>query len=155
MKNHCIAATILIASALAPLHADETKSFNRLKKTMPTITWSEKSIVIDIDCDEKKDYVFLAQKEKQVLVGVFLGNPQHKLESFNFNVNRGRQDGVCALPVRIEPESQDFDPMEEIGEIPGFVRSKYCLAFALVNEECDSFHFYWNHKTKLTEWWRL
>ncbi|MCE9633686.1 MAG: hypothetical protein K8Q92_05830 [Methylophilales bacterium] len=155
MKSYFIVFILLVTGTCTSLHADETKAFNRLTKATPTVAWPKKAIEIDIDCDGKKDYVFSAQTEKSVSVGVVLGNSKRKPESFTFDVNRDRQDAVCALPVRIEPEAQDFDPTEDIGEIPGFVRSKTCHAFALVNEECDSFHFYWNHSTKLIEWWRL
>ena len=111
-------------------------------------------LIVDIDCDGKPDKVSLSQSTESAKVRVIFGNRLHKPATFSFNASRGRPDAFCTLPVRVQAESLDYDPSEAVGKIPGFQRSKTCLAFALADDQCDSLHFYWNHKTKKLEWWR-
>jgi len=110
---------------------------------------------VDADCDGKPDQVFLSQDDRAASVRVVFGEVKRRPAQFRFEASRSSQDAVCTMPVHVESESLDYDPSKEgVGELPGFRRSKTCSAFALVDGECDSIHFYWNHKARRLQWWR-
>jgi len=114
------------------------------------------SISVDLDGDRKPDTVLLRQGANSVVVLVRFGDRSKKEEQFRFTVDPGREDAVCKLPVRLRIEPLDYDLTAALGEsLPGFVRSKSHNGFAIVDEACDSIHFFWNHRTKRLEWWRL
>lgn len=96
-----------------------------------------------------------SQDDRAVSVRVVFGEVKRRPAQFRFEASRSSQEAVCTTPVHVEPESLDHDPSKEgVGELPGFRRSKTCSAFALVDGECDSIHFYWNHKARRLQWWR-
>ncbi|MES2103165.1 MAG: hypothetical protein V4634_04040 [Pseudomonadota bacterium] len=109
---------------------------------------------VDIDCDGKPDKVFLSQSKTSVAVRVEFGVSSKKAARFQFDVAAGRQSAVCTIPVHLEVESLDYDPTDAVGPLPGFKSSKTCKSVALVDDECDSIHFFWNHKTRHLQWWR-
>ena len=144
--------------AVAPIHSGETTealALSRLKQHNPGLAWSSHPIQVDIDCDGKQDYVFLAQDAKSASVGVVLGRATSPITVRSFAVSSSDQDDLCAVPATIEPESLDYDPTDAVGELPGFARSKRCTAFVLSDGQCDPFHFFWNKKTGRLDWWRL
>lgn len=110
---------------------------------------------VDVDCDGKPDSVFLYQDERAASVRVVFGNTKRRPARFRFTLSPGSQGAVCKMPVRLDIESLDYDPSEEdVGELPGFSRSKTCVTFVLSDGECDSVHFYWNHNEHKLQWWR-
>lgn len=144
--------------AVAPSHPGETTeahALSRLKQHNARLAWSPKPIQVDIDCDGKQDYVFLAQDAESASVGVVLGREAASISVRRFAVSSSDQDDLCAVPATIEPESMDYDPTDAVGKLPGFVRSKQCTAFVLSDGQCDPFHFFWNKKTGRLDWWRL
>jgi hypothetical protein len=136
---------------------EETAAFERLKKIAPKADWAvEKALKVDIDCDGKRDYVFLSQNQKYAQIGLVLGRKDGQsvfIQKIPFN--KPNQDSLCEAPASIESESLDYDPTGAVGELPGFVPSKSCSSFILAGGECDVFHFFWNHKNNKPEWWRL
>jgi hypothetical protein len=107
-----------------------------------------------VDCDGKADRVSVSQDKHSALVKVMFGDTKRKPAVFRFRADPGSQNAACAMPVHLEAESLDYDPHEDSGDLPGFRRSKTCKAFSLVDDECDSIHFYWNHDAQQLVWWR-
>jgi hypothetical protein len=60
------------------------------------------------------------------------------------------QDGFCAFPTRIE-----ISPLQcaiDDGPLLGCKPIKGCQAFTVVDDECDSFNFYWDFSHKSLRW---
>lgn len=111
---------------------------------------------IDLEGDGELDTVLLFQGHGGITVVVRFAVASRTPERFHFVVDPVREDAVCRLPAQLEVESLDYDLAAAIGEkVVGFVRSKTSKGFEIVDGACDSIHFFWNHKTKRLEWWRL
>lgn len=92
----------------------------------------------DFDCDGRTDTVLLQQGAGKVIVDARFADPNHHPQRFVFAVDSAREDAVCRLPVHLVVEG-----------------SGKCKGFAVVDEACDSLHFYWDRRSKRLEWWRL
>jgi hypothetical protein len=98
---------------------------------------------LDLVADGRLDTVTLTQGGGAVTLRVDFANRVHRSQTFRFTVDSGREDAVCALPVHLEKERLSAAPMR--GE----------LGFAIVDERCDSLHFYWDRNQDKLTWWRL
>ena len=119
----------------------------------PQVAWNGKGVLAaDFDCDGTEDYALEGRKGEGVAVMVVLGpvTPKSKI-----SVEEIEADELCGVPIALSLESLDYDPGKEIGELPGFERSKKCKGLNLGSGECDAFHFFWNHKTAALDMWRL
>ncbi len=122
----------------------------------PDVKWQAISeLAADLDCDGRPDHALLGRHSGNVYVGVVLSS-ERKPQVLGFAVDPGIQNAICAEPAVLSVESLDYDPPEEMGSIAvaGFRRSKRCKGLRLEGGECDSIHFFWNHKTRRLEWWR-
>ena len=153
---------MLILYAVSVAIAASTETANEVlqlvSKRMTNVELDNKSIIaVDINCDEKKDYAILGKSKQGVTVALVVGpvSKKSRIESFEFLVGKQSQDCLCQLPAILKAESLDYDPTEAVGKLPGFKPSKKCIAFALADDACDSFHFYWNHQANALTWWRL
>ena len=123
------------------------------KAREPRVTWNGKGVLTaDIDCDGTEDYALEGRKGEDVLVMVILGPVTQKSK---VAVEELPADELCGDPIALTLESLDYDPGEEIGELPGFERSKKCKGLNLGSGECDAVHFFWNHKTAALDMWQL
>lgn len=152
-----VVSLTMSAATAAPNIGDgaAAAALDLLRRQDSRLVWSPKPVVIDIDCDGKRDFVFIAQSSNAASVGVVLGRKTNRVTVLTFAVDSSDQDSLCAVPVSIEPEPLDYDPTDAVGKLPGFVRSKSGTAFVLSDGECDPFHFYWNNKDGRLDWWRL
>ena len=121
----------------------------------PDVKWESISeLAADLDCDGRPDRALLGRHSGTIYVGVLLSSKREP-QLFGFAVDPGIQNAICAEPAVLTIESLDYDPKEEgVGPIAGFRRSKRCKGLRLEGGECDSIHFFWNHKTRRLEWWR-
>lgn len=114
------------------------------------------TLVLDLDADHRPDTVVLAQTPKQIEVTVTYGNPKFPSEVYRFPVDPHRQDAVCAVPVYLKREALDYDLAKTVGyKVEGFVRSPHLYGFVVMDEKCDSLHFFFNHETNKIQYWRL
>jgi hypothetical protein len=147
---------VLIASlvGVGVASAQSKDGLRVLATARPEVRWSAATgLKGDFDCDGQPDQAFLGRAGGRVYVGVVRSG--HRMpEILDFAVNPGVQEAICAEPAVLRIESLDYDPAKAVGEIPGFRRSKTCKGLRLEGGECDSVHFFWNHKTKRLEWWR-
>ena len=121
--------------------------------THPGVTWqTAKAKTADVTCDGKADTVLFGTAKEEIWVGIISGKGG-KPQTMRFGIGAGHQDGFCAVPKYIvtEPISCS-DP--EMGKFPGCRPVKGCRQFSVVDEECDSFHFYWDANKKMIRWWR-
>lgn len=92
------------------------------------------TLALDLDGDGKLDTVSLSQTKTFVTVRVRFGDSSKKPETFFFPVDAGNEDAVCRIPVVLRKTKAGFD---------------------LVDEACDSIHFFYNRKTERMNYWRL
>lgn len=112
------------------------------------------TLVGDIDCDGSLDAISYTATPETVRVEVRLNGKHSRSGSISFSIGAHSQASLCAVPVRVVLESQDFDSKDDPGSLPGFRRSKVCQGIVLDDEQCDVIHIYWNHDTHALAWWR-
>ena len=149
------AATIcaICTSVAAAGEAANTSAISTLRKAQPSVRWDEKSVVVaDITCDGKPDRIAVGYgKDESVWVG-FMQRGARPI-TMQFPLGRHSQNSLCSTPVRLETSSLACSD-EEIGDLPGCKEVKGCSAFSVTDDNCDSFHFYWNASRKELVWWR-
>jgi hypothetical protein len=126
---------------------------NSLRKSHPGVKWNtESATVADINCDGKPDSVILGSEKNNVVIGVVSGARPNRTQVFSFPLKEGTQDGFCAFPTRIETSA--LDCKSEGGALPGCKPIKACRAFAVIDDQCDPFNFYWDSSRHALAWWR-
>ena len=126
---------------------------SKLQSSHPEVVWNSKSaIVADVTCDGKPDAVVLGSQKGTVVIGVVSSAQSDKVQLFSFPIRRDTQDGFCAVPKRIEVLPLDCETGE--GPLPGCKPLKGCKEFRVMDDECDSFNFYWDSSGKSLAWWR-
>lgn len=129
---------------------------NVLREANSKVAWDEKTAVVaDVTCDGKADTAFIGYEGDMVWLGVVPGSKQNKPRksmTIRFYVGKHSQDSFCAVPVRIE--AYPIECENEDGNLPGCKPVKGCSGFSLVDEACDSFHFYWDSARSSLTWWR-
>lgn len=108
----------------------------------------------DFDCDGRPDMASLRQTYKGIVVRVSFAERWHRTQTFSFPIDPAQENALCRLPVHLQLESLEYNAKAASGYAPGFVRSTHCKGFAVVDNACDSIHFYWNHKRNRLAWWR-
>ena len=125
-----------------------------------TIKWDTTSIVTaDINFDKKQDYAILGYKDKLLCLMVIFGDLtiKSKFQTSFLGIGESSfQDHICGETAKLTLESLDTEPSQEIGYIPeGFKCSKTSKGLNISDDDCDSFHYYWNHKIDALSYWRL
>ena len=147
---------ILSVATLLPLtfaQVSITDALNELRKTHPTVKWNSKlSAVADVLCEGKPGNIVLGSENNKVIVGVVSGLRPHRTEVLSFPIKSSTQEGFCASPVRIETSPLDCEP--DVGALPGCKVIQGCSAFTVIDDECDSFNFYWDSSRRSLAWWR-
>ena len=129
-----------------------------LNSKAPEVDWDTTTTKIaDVTCDNSLDTIIIGyEKNNAVWVGVVPGagnsGPVEPM-LYNFQLGKHTQDSFCGTPVRIET-GPIICGDEDIGDLPGCQSIKGCFDFSLVDDMCDSFHFYWNSIDKKLVWWR-
>ncbi len=150
-------ATVLISvCAVAQQQSSPRSAVDALKAARPNVAWDSKSsVVADVTCDGRADAALVGYEGNMVWLGVVPGASERNTSvplTIGFPVGRHSQDSFCAVPVRIE-----VSPLEcrnEDGALPGCKPVKGCSAFSMVDDACDSFHFYWDSSRNTLTWWR-
>jgi hypothetical protein len=117
-------------------------------------------LIFDINCDEILDTIFTEHKNGKFIIDFKYStnsiNYKTQIEEFEL-ATQSVQNGLCGKIAEIKLESMDYNPIEMVGELEGFKKSKTCSGINLytTDGECDSFHYFWNYKRKQMQWWRL
>ncbi len=157
---------LLLAAWLAPrplgagvprLSPERTVAL-RLKQHYSSYAWDlVRPVRGDFNRDGWPDLAVLGSTAGDVKVAVFFGPIQgmSPLAVQTFRVDPSQADGLCALPARLEPESQDY-PADSSGggAREGYVMDPAATGLRLSAEACAPIHFYWNGRSKQLEWWR-
>jgi hypothetical protein len=123
------------------------------------VKWDTKSAVrADVDCDGKPDTVAAGYaKGPTVWIGVVSASKDagsNRLRLFHFPAfETANEDAFCSAPVMIS--TSKLDCKVEDGRLPGCRTQHDCSEFAVVDGQCDSFHFYWDSRHHKLSYWRL
>lgn len=138
--------------AVASAQVSRTEAISELRKTHPKVKWTNKSTTADVFCDAKPSTIVLGSEKNDVVIGVVSGTHPRKIQVLSFPIRPDTQDGFCAFPTRIETSTLDCETDD--GDLPGCKPIKGCQAFQVIDDECDSFNFYWDSSRQSLGWWR-
>jgi hypothetical protein len=142
-----------ILLAIASAQVSKPEALSKLRETHQHVTWnSEPLAVADVLCEGKPATVILGSENKDVVIGVVSGMRSHKTEVLSFPISSGTQNGFCGFPVRITTSPLDCAP--DIGALPGCKPVRGCRSFTVIDDECDSFNFYWDSSRRSLAFWR-
>jgi hypothetical protein len=141
-------------AALASPQTPQTDvAIAQLQKSNPEVTWKSKSaIVADVTCDGRLDTVVFGSEKSEVVVAVVPGGQPNKTQVFRFPIVRDKEDGFYAPPTRIRTAPLNCDT--EGGPLEGCKPAKGCQEFAVDDDGCDPFNFYWDSSQRKIQWWR-
>lgn len=137
-----------------------------LTKKDARVKWNAKSqIKGDFDYDGVTDYAIRGRKGKLFVLGVVKGAPTNRSKSWTmeFPQDSGNQGGLCSVAgAKINVENIDKDYKEFASEYLDEEYNKMFAAFPkgskginIYDGMCDSFHVFWDKKTKDFNWWRI
>jgi hypothetical protein len=154
MPQHKTVRTFLMGMTLCAAGQNPNGSaLHFLTHDHPSVRWDEKSArVADVTCDGTPDTVVFGSESAKVWVGVVSPKHERNPQLLSFPLATHSQDSFCAVPVRIELEPFDCDADGE--KLPGCKPVKSCRTFSVADDECDSFHFYWDSARRTIRWWR-
>ena len=95
---------------------------------------------------------FLGTDKKAVWVAVISGKQNEKPQLLSFPIGTAAQDGFCSVPSRIRLDPHVCETPE--GPLSGCKKAKSCHDLAIIDNDCDSFNFYWDSSRKEINWWR-
>jgi hypothetical protein len=143
-------------SAVAVAQPDFTaavKSLNAEAKTK--IDWNvKKARYADVTCDGKPDIIMFGVGKNSAWVGI---SPKgEKPQTMEFGIHSGtRQGSFCGVPNALSVAPIQCSDDSADGKLPGCRQTKGCQEFTVEDQDCDSFHFYWDARQKKIVWWRL
>lgn len=153
MKNtFCLLLAVpliaLIGCAGTPRPAGPRTAVDLLRQREPDTAWDSKSLVHgDFDQDGAEDFALTGIKDDLFVVGIVKGPvaPSSRHSILKFPWGDGDQASLCSSKARIETETiAEDDPPGRKG-----------LGINLNDDECDSFHIYWDPEKQEYDWWRL
>lgn len=119
-----------------------------LRQREPDTDWDSKSLIHgDFDQDGTEEFALAGIKGDLFVVGIVKGpvSPSSRHSILKFPWGDGDQDSLCSSKARIETETiAEDDPPGHRG-----------LGINLHDDECDSFHIYWDPEKQDYDWWRL
>jgi hypothetical protein len=157
MRLHDISIALSIAVLSVSTNAQQlspsASALDALGSSKPQVTWIKGSVArADLNCDGKADTAVIGHEGDTVWLGIVPGGTRQRAVTMRFLINRHAQDSFCAVPVRIETYPMECE--NEDGPLAGCKRVRGCSAFSVIDDQCDSFHFYWKAARKSFTWWR-
>jgi hypothetical protein len=151
---------ILLAGvmAAAPGWAEAAAARDALRSAQPTVRWQATTATLgDFTCDGYADTAMVGYGRRgEPWIGLVPGAEQPPAPTprmLRFRLGTGRQDTLCATPVRIETRPLVCADRDS-GPIPGCTPRPGCLALSMVDGRCDAVHFYWDADQQMLRWWR-
>lgn len=161
LRRHILVICILLAAtgAVRPemsLGQETTQTpLEILRSKAPGAMWDEGiSVRADVTCDGVADVVMVGHETNVAWIGVVPGLSSEQSEPIasSFPIGTHSQGSFCSKPVKIE--AYPITCEDEDGALPGCQPVKDCQAFSVIDDACDSFHFYWDSDQKRLTWWR-
>jgi hypothetical protein len=153
----------LVLTFLLPQSAPSTAAQSQtnaalsvLRASNPKVQWDAKSaITADITGDGISDVVVVGYDADSVWLALVPGTKAGKLAKpilQQLLLGAGAQSSICQKPVHIEIYPLDCEG--SAGPLPGCKAVKGASSFALDDDACDPFNFYWDSERKALRWWR-
>ena len=152
-------STLLIVGCVSTDGSERPKGVSGIEiaRRLPlAVAWTA-AARMDVNCDGRKDEVFVGQDATRYYVAAVLApvTSQSEATYVVFLSSGESQDSFCGAPEALEEESLDVDIVEILGDEPeGWQRSSTCKGLGLVAGECDRVHLYWNRVAERLSWWR-
>ena len=141
--------TALWAMALSLSGAQVPTVSQASSKFVPGVTWRPNSVLTaDFTCRGRKEQAILGITAQEIVIAVFLDGLTEAPEILRYSA-----DVRDARDARLSLESLDYDPKDDVGDLPGFRRSRTCQGLNLSDDKIDSSHIYWNHDAKRFNDW--
>ena len=142
--------TVFVALALVLSLAQAPSVTAAVSKFVPDVSWRPKSVLIaEFSCRGRKEQAILGVTAKEIVITIFLNGTAEMPEVLHYSA-QSRDPNEVKLTV----ESLDYDPKDDdLGDLPGFHRSKICKGLNLSDGKVDSAHIYWNHDAKRFDDW--
>jgi hypothetical protein len=125
-----------------------------LRLREPEVKWNPRSLLKgDFDYDGVDDYALGGRKGSLYMLGVVKGSLSGKSKhwTLEFSQDAANQGALCSgTNAGIRLERLSAEEVEEVQRLPRKSRG-----INLYDEECDSFHIYYDRKEKQFVWWRL
>jgi hypothetical protein len=134
--------------------ASRVTAWSVLKLREPEVVWIPRSLLkADFDYDGVADYALGGRKGGLYVLGAVKGSISSKSKhwTLEFSQDAGDQGGLCSVAgARIRVERLSADEVEGARELPRTSRG-----INLYDDECDSFHIYYDRMAERFVWWRL
>ena len=149
--------TLILLAVLSPVLIGNARadSLEDIKSAYPQYEWSNtRTVTLDFDRDGKPDFAAFGLGKKQAALAIRFGSGRSSLEVFP--ISAGKQFAICGIEeASISFEKQSAGYFEESGEIPdGYQVCEKCYQIVVSGGRCDPLHFFWNKKSRTTNWWR-
>ena len=139
----------LFAMAFSLSAAQVPSVIEAAPRFVPGVVWRPKSVLTaDFSCRGRKEQAILGVTAKEIVIAVFLNGPAEPPEVLGYSA-----EVRDASEAQLTTESLDYDPKDDVGDLPGFRRSRTCVGLNLSDDRIDSAHIYWNHDAKRFEDW--
>jgi len=147
MRTAFVITALLLGSVEAPSITAAASKF------VPGVTWRSQSVLTaDFTCRGRREQAILGVTPKDIVIAVFVNGAAAPPEVLRYSA--AVRD---AKEVKLTIESLNYDPKEDpdIGDLPGFRRSRTCKGLNLSDDNIDSAHIYWNHDARrFSDWTR-
>jgi len=145
MGTPLLAVALMLNAAQAPSIVEAAATF------VPGVSWRPESVLTaDFTCRGRKEQAILGVTAREIVIVVFLNGSADKPEVLRYSAE-ARDPNEVKLTI----ESLDFDPAGDLGDLPGFRRSRTCKGLNLSDGKVDSAHIYWNHDAQHFDDWSL
>jgi hypothetical protein len=121
-----------------------------LKSREPRMIWDERNVLqADFDFDGVEDGALGGRMGRRYVVGIVKGpvTPKSMHWILGFSSDPGDQGALCSVSTA----AIGLEPLDVERVIHPHPNSK---GIHLSDGACDSFHIYWDEKTKRFVWWR-
>lgn len=144
-----VASLIGCAGARPPASTGKVRSaLDLLRIREPDTQWDSASLLKgDLDQDGTDDYALSGLRGDIFVVGIVQGpaSSSSRHWSLKFPMEGGTDEALCSRKARIK--------LEEIEKEGSMARPG--VGINLHDDQCDSFHIFWDVEQKTYDWWRL
>lgn len=141
-------AGLIGCAGIRPPGGKIRSAFDLLRVREPETQWDSASLLKgDLDQDGTSDYALSGLRDNVFVVGIVQGplSGSSRHWALKFPMEGGTDEALCSRNAKIRLEQ-----IEKEG-----TRVRPGVGINLHDEQCDSFHIFWDAEQKTYDWWRL